>query len=243
LQAPTGTCAAGTDAWDGANGFWHDGTHWSDGAPPTATTNACLPDRASGDGYTVTVADETVEAATLSIGINATLSLTTGCSGIDTALTLQGDSTSAGEIDLAPCDHTAQLSLLNSATLTNEGTISAVGPLGDRRLSGSVTNDGTVSVNSATGGVHLDGSGLFVNHGSVSIADGTALTTPDGATYDFRNDSGGSVAGNGSGQCCSVGKVTRKHAARPKRGKVIAQSPAPGRHLRRLAKIKLTVGR
>jgi beta-lactam-binding protein with PASTA domain len=42
---------------------------------------------------------------------------------------------------------------------------------------------------------------------------------------------------------CSVGKITRKHAARAKRGRVIAQSPAPGRHLRNLARIKLTVGR
>jgi PASTA domain-containing protein len=45
------------------------------------------------------------------------------------------------------------------------------------------------------------------------------------------------------GAHCSVGKITRKRAARAKRGKVIAQSPAPGRHLRNLARIKLTVGR
>jgi len=42
---------------------------------------------------------------------------------------------------------------------------------------------------------------------------------------------------------CAVGKITRKHTAKAKRGKVIAQSPRPGRHLRNLAKIKLTVGR
>ena len=42
---------------------------------------------------------------------------------------------------------------------------------------------------------------------------------------------------------CSVGKITRKRTAKAKRGKVIAQSPKPGRHLRNLAKIKLTVGR
>jgi beta-lactam-binding protein with PASTA domain len=45
------------------------------------------------------------------------------------------------------------------------------------------------------------------------------------------------------GAHCAVGKITRKHAAKAKRGKVIAQSPTPGRHLRNLAKIKLTVGR
>jgi hypothetical protein len=200
LLSPTGTCAAGTDAWDGTDGLWDDGTQWSDGVPPDAGTNACLPDRDSEAAYTVTVIDENVEAATLRVGINATLSLTTGCGGTDTALTLHGDSSSAGEIDLAPCDHAAQLSLMAGATLTNEGTITAVGPLGDRRLTGNVTNDGTVSANTATGSVHLDGGGLFVNHGSVSIADGTTLTIPDGASYELRNDSGGSVAGNGSGR-------------------------------------------
>jgi len=200
LPSPTGTCAAGTDAWDGTDGLWDDGTHWSDGVPPDAGTNACLPDRAPDGAYTVTVVDENVEAATLSVGINATLSLTTGCGGTDTALTLHGDSNTAGEIDLAPCDHTAQLSLVSPATLTNEGTIAAVGALGDRRLTGNVTNDGTVTANTATGSVHLDGGGLFVNHGSVSIADGTALAIPDGASYEFRNDSGGSVGGSGSGQ-------------------------------------------
>ena len=200
LPSPTGTCAAGTDAWDGMDGLWDDGAHWSDGVPPDASANACLPDRASDGAYTVTVVDENVEAATLSVGINATLSLTTGCSGTDTALTLHGDSNTAGEIDLAPCDHTAQLSLVSPAALTNEGTISAVGALGDRRLTGNVTNDGTVSANTATGSVHLDGGGLFVNHGGVSIADGTTLRIPDGASYELRNDSGGSVAGNGSGQ-------------------------------------------
>ena len=44
-----------------------------------------------------------------------------------------------------------------------------------------MTNDGTVSAATATGSVHLDGGGLFVNHGNVSIADGTTLTIPDGA--------------------------------------------------------------
>jgi beta-lactam-binding protein with PASTA domain len=42
---------------------------------------------------------------------------------------------------------------------------------------------------------------------------------------------------------CSVGKVTRKPAAKPKHGKVIAQSPRPGRKLKNLAKVNLTVGK
>jgi beta-lactam-binding protein with PASTA domain len=42
---------------------------------------------------------------------------------------------------------------------------------------------------------------------------------------------------------CSVGKITRKRSARAKRGKVIAQSPTPGRRLRIHTKVRLTVGR
>jgi YVTN family beta-propeller protein len=41
---------------------------------------------------------------------------------------------------------------------------------------------------------------------------------------------------------CRVGKITRKHAAKSKRGKVTAQSPKPGRTLKNHAKVNLTVG-
>jgi hypothetical protein len=42
---------------------------------------------------------------------------------------------------------------------------------------------------------------------------------------------------------CKVGKVTRKPAARKKRGKVVGQSPKAGRKLRAGAKVSLAVGR
>jgi beta-lactam-binding protein with PASTA domain len=42
---------------------------------------------------------------------------------------------------------------------------------------------------------------------------------------------------------CRTGKITRKHVSAKKRGKVIAQSPRPGRRLRNGAKVNLTVGR
>src|SRR4029078_10993505 len=175
----------------------------------------------------------------------------TGCGGTDTALTLHGDSNTAGEIDLAPCDHTAQLSLVAPAPLTNEVTVAAVGALGDRRLTGNVTNDGTVTANTATGSVHLDGGGLFVNHRSVSIADGRALAIPDGASYEFRNDSGGSVAGSGSGQLAvgsgdtfagANGSVTgnpvRLHGGAPGEPVVVDWRGAPPVHGRRRQQLR-----
>jgi beta-lactam-binding protein with PASTA domain len=42
---------------------------------------------------------------------------------------------------------------------------------------------------------------------------------------------------------CAVGKIKHKHAAASKRGKVISQSPKPGRKLKNLAKINLVVGK
>jgi hypothetical protein len=42
---------------------------------------------------------------------------------------------------------------------------------------------------------------------------------------------------------CSTGKVTRRRAAAPKRGKVIRQSPRPGRRLANAGKVNLTIGR
>jgi beta-lactam-binding protein with PASTA domain len=40
-----------------------------------------------------------------------------------------------------------------------------------------------------------------------------------------------------------VGKVTRKHAVRKKRGKVVAQSPKAGKKLDAGGKVNLTVGK
>ena len=42
---------------------------------------------------------------------------------------------------------------------------------------------------------------------------------------------------------CKVGKVTKKHASKKKKGKVIKQSPKAGKHLAVGSKVKLTVGK
>jgi hypothetical protein len=42
---------------------------------------------------------------------------------------------------------------------------------------------------------------------------------------------------------CRVGKVTRKHSSKKKRGRVIKQSPKAGKHLPAGTKVKLTVGK
>jgi beta-lactam-binding protein with PASTA domain len=42
---------------------------------------------------------------------------------------------------------------------------------------------------------------------------------------------------------CAVGKIKHKHAAASKRGKVLSQSPPPGRKLKYLTRINLVVGK
>ena len=42
---------------------------------------------------------------------------------------------------------------------------------------------------------------------------------------------------------CSVGTITHKRGSSSKRGKVVGQSPAPGKRLRNHAKVNLTVGK
>jgi beta-lactam-binding protein with PASTA domain len=42
---------------------------------------------------------------------------------------------------------------------------------------------------------------------------------------------------------CSVGRVTKKFSTLKKRGKVLAQAPKAGKHLKRGAKVNLIVGK
>ena len=42
---------------------------------------------------------------------------------------------------------------------------------------------------------------------------------------------------------CGVGKITKKHSTKKKRGKVIKQSPSAGKHLVAGSKVKLIVGK
>src|SRR5439155_15707109 len=193
-QQPTGGACDTT--WNGADGDWSQQEHWDNGVPD-GTKHACLPP----GSYTVTITSESAETATLVVGAGARLSLETAtCGAAGALLTLHGPMSNAGTVELAPCDGTAHIVVPPGAALTNDGTISATGNLGDRVLSGIVTNNGMVSFNTTTGQAHLDGAGLFDNHGSVTIADGATPTITGGAGYTFHNGASGSVLAAGSGQ-------------------------------------------
>src|ERR1700737_4047410 len=205
MSTPRGAPAAPCDtSWTGGTGDWAQTIHWTNGIP-TSMANACLPAGA----YTVSIAGESAQANTLTIGAGVTLSLQiVGCGPgpFSAVLTMAGNLTNAGTVALEnpgdACGGTARVIIPSGSTLTNTGTILTSGGRGDRELTGSVTNQGTINVNPTSGTIlHLDGAGLFLNQGALTIADGMVVRAPGGTGLEFRNDVGGSIAGNGaSGQ-------------------------------------------
>src|SRR5690349_8643194 len=83
-------------SWTGGDGDWSNAGDWSSGVPG-ASSNACLP----AGSYTVTVFAESVQAGTLSVGAGASLTLQiSGCGPIDARLTLSGNMSNAGTVNL-----------------------------------------------------------------------------------------------------------------------------------------------
>ena len=162
----------------------------------------------------MTIAAENVQAGTLSVGSGVSLTLQIeGCSPVDAVLTVNGNMTNAGTVNLEnlgnACGGTAQVVIASGSTLTNTGTIATTGCCrGDRQLTGSVTNEGTINVNfeqacctGQTGFLYLDGAGsLFDNEGALNIASGMEVNVPGGTGMEFRNDTGGSITANNGGE-------------------------------------------
>ena len=116
-------------SWTGAaaDSNWFTAGNWSAGIP-TTSTGACLPTGSS----TVHIAGSSAVAGSLAIAAGAHLSLDiTGCGAVSAFLTLYGDSTNAGAIDLNnvgdACGGTAQLTITSPHTLTNTGAINTTG--------------------------------------------------------------------------------------------------------------------
>ena len=202
-------------SWTGAaaDSNWFTAGNWSAGIP-TTSTGACLPTGSS----TVHIAGSSAVAGSLAIAAGAHLSLDiTGCGAVSAFLTLYGDSTNAGAIDLNnigdACGGTAQLTITSPHTLTNTGAINTTGCCrGDRQLTGSVVNQGSVNVNfdvngccGQTGLLHLDGPGsLFDNQGALNVANGMQAIVSGGAGEEFRNSGGGSIAAGPGCQICQT---------------------------------------
>jgi len=202
------------ETWVGSSGGdWNTATNWSPTGVPSATTNTCINDGSS----TVTVVNEGVQARTLTVSAGNMLSMQE--SGGVAVLTLSGSMSNAGTIDMVsngccgsgdavPGSYNAgaQVVIPSGSTLTNTGTIETTGCCqANMELTGSVINQGTVSV---THGVFnnccnlaillLDGSGAsFDNAGAVQMSGGDAVLVGPSQSYDFVNDTGGSVSGSG----------------------------------------------
>jgi hypothetical protein len=232
LDAPIVSPAVACDtSWTGGDGDWTNAGDWSGGVPDS-TKNACLP----AGSYTVSIAGESVAAKTLDVGAGVTLSLQiTSCSPSNAVLTLSGNMTNEGTVDLAnlsdACGGVAQIVVPSGSTLTSSGTVETSGSnRGLRELTGNVTNTGTVHVNmngcsgcDPKSTLQLDpgtSAAVFNNEGAVEIDSLDTMTVlgvvGSAPAYEFQNNTGGSVTGTvdgscspltGSGPCTSSGAI------------------------------------
>lgn len=164
IAAPAG--AVGCDNWTNtAGGSWDTGTNWSNMAPPSGTTQACITAPGS---YTVAIGNETISAGALTVGgTGSTPTLTIGNSG-------------SGEANVT------------FASVSNAGTI--VPGLGATlTVPGAFTNTGTLDVPSSPfGGATLDLSALD-NQGAFDINQSSTLSLPASAAT-LTNDSTGTLS-------------------------------------------------
>jgi len=108
--------------------------------------------------------------------------------------------TNHGTIELTSvnCGNQSTLAIGTGLTLTNDGTLEALGGDGGTRyISGNVTNDGTVNIDEESG----YSSGTWDNAGALDLATGDSLTVTTATPIaTFTDDTGGSIVSTGTGQ-------------------------------------------
>ena len=188
-----------------SGGAWDTGSNWSDNAPPSSSTDACITAQGS---YTVTIGNETISAGALTVG------------GSGSTPTLSIGNSGSGEPDVT------------FTSVSNLGTIES-GFGGSFTVSGNFTNTSGATLdvpNTGFGGTalnvaSLDNQGLFEvdatstytlptssstllndSTGTISVASGTSLTitSPSGQTGTVTQDG---VLDN-SGQFIAAAAVT-----------------------------------
>jgi hypothetical protein len=178
--AAASTC----DTWtNSSGGAWDDGTNWSNNAPPTGSTNACITAPGS---YTVTIGNETIAAKGLTVGASgSTPTLSIGDSGSG-----EPNVTFASVANLG----TIQSGFGGSLTVTGAFSNTSAGMLqvpntgfGGTTLSvGALDNQGTFEVDATSSYVLPTSSSSLLNDstGTITVASGTALTvsSPSGQT-------------------------------------------------------------
>ena len=170
--------------WDGGGGSntsWHLAANWAFDVPPGANDDVIIP-----SGFDVVLdADASVQAivvqgnSSLLIENDVVLSLDHG--SLPFCINLSGSSSleNLGEIIVDDAS-TNGILVLGASTFDNEGTITL--------------NDGDGTANDA--GIVIE-DGLFDNSGAVTGNGFSTLVSHTGTSGNFRNNSGGTLAGSG----------------------------------------------
>ena len=183
------------------SGSWFTAENWTKKAVPTASEEVCI--TVSG-AYTVTMnqTSEGVTVRALQIGGEPgvqTLSVASTCGAHAKLTTTSGLTiTATGALTLTDGDHcnnnvTLVGSITNAGTLTT--TYAETATSGERKFQGAFTNTGTLAVKANT---QYEGeSTSFSNKGTITLAEGFALTVSHKASVS--NGSGGKIAATGNG--------------------------------------------
>ena len=160
--------AQSCDTWNNTSGgAWDTGSNWSDNAPPSGSTDACITAPGS---YTVTIGNETITAGALTVG------------GSGSTPTLSIGNSGSGEPDIT------------FASVSNSGTIES-GFGGSFTVSGNFTNTGAATLevpNTGFGGTALNVASLD-NQGSFEVNATTTYTLPTSSST-LLNDSTGTIS-------------------------------------------------
>jgi fibronectin-binding autotransporter adhesin len=182
--------AAGCDTWtNSSGGSWDDGSNWSDSAPPSGTTNACI--TAPGT-YTVTISNETISAGALTVGApgsSPTLSIGDSSAG-------EPDVTFAKVTNLGTIESGFGGSLTVTGAFSNTSTgllqVPSTGFGGTTLDIATLDNQGTLEVDATSSYVLPTSSSLLLNDstGTINVSSGTSLTvsSPVGQTGTVTQD-------------------------------------------------------
>jgi hypothetical protein len=190
------------NSWAAAkSGSWFTAENWSKKAVPTSGEEVCI--TISGT-YTVTM-NQTVEGLTvkaLQVGGASgvqTLSIGSTCAAHASLTATNGLTVNAtGAVTMTSGDHCNDNVTLVGA-VTNAGTITTSyaegATTGERKFQGSFTNTGTLAVNAKS--FYEGESTSFSNKGTITVAEGFALTVLRKASVS--NGAGGKISAAGNG--------------------------------------------
>jgi hypothetical protein len=198
--------AQSCDTWtNSSGGAWDDGSNWSDNAPPTGSTNACI--TAPGN-YTVTIGNETITAGALTVGATGSSpTLSIGNSGAGQPNVTFTKVSNSGTIDAG---FGGSLSVSRTFTNTSVGTLQVpnTGFGGTALNVASLDNQGTFEVDATSSLVLPTSSSTLLNGstGTITVASGNSLTisSPSGQTGMVAQDG----VLNDSGQFIAAEAVT-----------------------------------